>query len=136
MFNIVTGDESWLYNYDPDTKQPPVCVFENLHKAVKNTNKKMIAAYFRKTEIIAVISREKNDWYTEVYLSEIFNKLLCDRPVLDVRHSVTSRQCKAPNGQYNIRLFIGICSTACKGRKTFFYNHFSKCQDGVTSYCS
>lgn len=91
VFNIVTGDESWIYNYDPETKQQStVWVFEKEEMPTKvirgkSANKKMIAAFFRCSGPVAVIPLEDRktvtaDWYTEVCLPQVFEKLCSDRP--------------------------------------------------------
>jgi hypothetical protein len=54
MYTIVTGDATWIYSYEPETKQQyTVWVFQdeqnptNIDRS-RNTSKKMIAFLFRK----------------------------------------------------------------------------------------
>lgn len=89
MFNVITGDESWIYNYNSEIKQQStVRVFENEDKRtkvmrIKDANKKMIDVFFRKTGHLARIYLKDQqaitaDWYSEIRFSQILYKLLCD----------------------------------------------------------
>lgn len=88
---ILTTDESWIYCYDPLTKQQSAqWVFEedNLPTKVvrgRSVNKKMIAVFFRRSGPVAVIPLEDQRtvtslWYTETCLPQAFEQLGEDRP--------------------------------------------------------
>lgn len=83
---IVTGDESWIYAYEPETKnQSTVWVFqfeENPTKIVRarSVAKQMVACFFKKTGHVATVALENHKtvnsaWYTTICLPEVFNKL-------------------------------------------------------------
>ena len=80
---IVTGDETWVYQYDPETKQQPrVWVFpdENLpvkFKRNRSASQQMIARFFAKFGHVAPIPLEDRktitaDWYANHCLPKIF----------------------------------------------------------------
>ncbi|KAF7264150.1 hypothetical protein GWI33_000580 [Rhynchophorus ferrugineus] len=64
VYKIVTGDESWIYSYEPESKQQStVWVFQdkpNPTKVVRAriTSKKMVACFFGKTGHIATVPLE------------------------------------------------------------------------------
>jgi histone-lysine N-methyltransferase SETMAR len=71
---IVTGDETWIYAYDPETKQQStVWVFEDEPAPTKVTRsrsatKQMVAVFFRKSGPVAAIPLVKQrtvnaEWY-------------------------------------------------------------------------
>ncbi len=65
MNEIVTGDETWIYSYDPETKQQStVWVFEDELPPTKVTKsksagKQMVAVFFRRTVMMAAIPLEE-----------------------------------------------------------------------------
>jgi len=83
---IVTGDETWIYDYDPETKQqsavwqfpdeePPTKV-----KRPRSVGKRMVAVFFRKSGLVAVVPLKErrtvnSDWYTTVCLPKVFQEL-------------------------------------------------------------
>lgn len=86
VYNIVTGDESWIYAYEPESKQQStVWVFQsepNPTKVVRarSTAKQMVACFFRKTGHVATIPLEQrrtvnSEWYTTICLPEVFNAI-------------------------------------------------------------
>lgn len=88
---IVTSDESWIYSYDPLTKQQSTeWVFEEDDLPTKvvrgrSVNKKMVAVFFRRSGPVAVISLEdrktvNSQWYSEVCLPQAFQELSVSRP--------------------------------------------------------
>lgn len=93
---IVTGDESWFYKYDPETKQqsmvwspkaanPPVKARQQ-----KSATKVMISIYFTSEKVVAVIPLETGQtvtgkWYTENCLPQVFENLLGNRKKEDLR---------------------------------------------------
>eukprot|EP00795_Rhopilema_esculentum_P010561 gene10560-biopygen13084 len=61
VYDIVTGDESWIYQFDPETKrQSSVWIFPGEHppqkfKRSRSVGKKMVASFFGKTGHVATI---------------------------------------------------------------------------------
>lgn len=75
--HIVTGDESWIYCYDPETKQQStVLVFRdepNPTKVVRarSAAKRMVASFYGKAGHVATVALEDRntvnaDWYTTI----------------------------------------------------------------------
>ena len=76
VYKIVTGDESWICAYVPETKQQSTMwVFDpepNVTKIVcgKVTTKQMVACFFGKTGHVATVPLEhrrtvNSEWYTK-----------------------------------------------------------------------
>lgn len=93
---IVTGDETWIYTYDPETKQQStVWVFGNEPPPTKvvrdkSVSKQMVAVFFRRQGPVAVVPvRERRtvnaDWYTTVCLPTVFGELERERPKAGLR---------------------------------------------------
>lgn len=91
VWNIVTGDESWIYCYEPEKKsQSAQWVFRTEPnptkiRRIRSAGKKMIASFFSKTGHIATIALEDKrtvtaNWYTNVCLPQIFEKVREKRP--------------------------------------------------------
>lgn len=91
MYDICTGDESWIYCYDPDTKQQStVWVFQNENKPTKvvrsrSAAKKMIASFFQITGHVASVALEDRrtvnaDWYVTTCLPEVLRELRKSNP--------------------------------------------------------
>ena len=61
VYKIVTGDESRIYAYEPETKrQSAVCIFEDVPNRTKivrerSTSKQMVASFFGKTGHVATV---------------------------------------------------------------------------------
>lgn len=86
IYNIVTGDESWIYAYEPETKQQStVWVFQNEPNPTKvvrgrSVLKQMVATFFTINGHIATIPlierRTVNSaWYCTIGLPEVFRKM-------------------------------------------------------------
>ncbi|EFN60885.1 Histone-lysine N-methyltransferase SETMAR, partial [Camponotus floridanus] len=77
VYNLYTGDESWIYAYEPETKQQStVWVFQNKPNPTKvvraqSTSKQMLTCFFGKTGHVATVPLEKrrtvnSEWYTTI----------------------------------------------------------------------
>lgn len=86
VYNIYTGDESWIYAYDPETKQQStVWVFQNEPNPTKvtrakSTLKQMVACFFGINGHVATVPLENrktvnSDWYTTICLPEVFEQI-------------------------------------------------------------
>lgn len=86
VYDIVTGDESWIYAYEPESKQQStVWVFQdepNPTKVVRarSTSKQMIACFFGKTGHVATVPLEQrrtvnSEWYTTICLPVVFQEI-------------------------------------------------------------
>lgn len=86
VYKIVTGDESWIYAYEPETKQQStVWVFQDEPNPTKvtrsrSTSKQMVACFFAKTGHVATVPLEQrrtvnSEWYTTICLPEVFGEL-------------------------------------------------------------
>lgn len=86
VYDIVTGDESWIYSYEPETKQQStVWVFQEEAKPTKVTrsrsvSKQMIACFVSKTRHVATILLENRrtvnaEWYTTICLPQVFAEM-------------------------------------------------------------
>lgn len=91
VFSIVSGDESWIYAYEPETKnQSRVWVYEDEPKPTKvirsrSTIKKMVATFVSKSGHVATVALEDQrtvnaDWYTSVCLPIVFAQLRKNNP--------------------------------------------------------
>jgi len=91
VYNIVSGDESWIYSYEPDSKtQSTVWSFVNEPKPTKVTrsrsvSKKMVASFIAKSGHVATICLEDRktvnaDWYTTICLPEVIAELRKNNP--------------------------------------------------------
>ena len=83
VWDIVTGDETWVYQYDPETKQQSaVWVFPDENPPVKlnrnkSASKQMIACFFANIGHVATIPLEDRktvtaDWYVNHCVPKIF----------------------------------------------------------------
>ena len=83
VWDIVTGDETWVYQYDPETKrQSAVWVFQDENPPVKfkrnrNASKQIIAYFFANFGHVATIPPEDRktvtaDWNVNHCLLKIF----------------------------------------------------------------
>lgn len=86
VYKIVTGDESWIYAYEPETKQQStVWVFQDEPNPTKvrrarSTSKQMVACFFGKTGHVATVPLQErktvnSEWYTTICLPEIFGEI-------------------------------------------------------------
>lgn len=93
---VVTGDETWIYQYDPETKQQStVWVFDDEDPPTKvvrsrSAGKRMVAVFFRRSGPVAVIPLLEQrtvtaQWYCEVALPSVFQKLEDSRPGTGLR---------------------------------------------------
>ena len=77
VYDIVTGDESWIYAYEPESKQQP-----NPTKIARtrSTFKQMIACFFGKTGHVAIVPLEQrrtvnSESYTTICLPVVFQEI-------------------------------------------------------------
>ena len=85
VYHIVTGDELWIYAYEPESKQQStVWLFQDEPNPIKvarlqSTSKQMIACFLRKTGHVANVPLEQrkavnSEWYTTICLLELSSK--------------------------------------------------------------
>ena len=95
--NIVTGDETYVYQYDPETKQqssvwlfpgetPPV-----KFKRSRSVSKQMIAVFFAKSGHVATVPLLERktvnaEWYINTCLPKVFEAWSARRPRTGTRH--------------------------------------------------
>ncbi|CAH2013217.1 unnamed protein product [Acanthoscelides obtectus] len=78
VYSIVSGDESWIYCYEPENKrQSAVWVFQGEEKPTKSS---MVAAFVSKAGHIATIPLNEQrtvtaDWYTTICLPKFITEL-------------------------------------------------------------
>ena len=93
---VVIGDESWIYQYDPKTKQqsevwcfhdeaPPTKVQRS-----KSAGKAMVISFFRKTGHVATVVLEERQtvtasWYVTVCVPQVLETLNRQRTRTDYR---------------------------------------------------
>ena len=88
MDHVVTGDETWIYQYDPESKkQSSVWRFPGEHnpnkvKRQKSAGKQMIATFFAKrghVTTIPLVERKtvSSEWYSEVCVPKVFQEWHC-----------------------------------------------------------
>lgn len=91
VYNMVSGDESWIYSYEPERKhQSAVWVFDDEVKPTKvvrsrSVSKKMVASFVSKKGHVATIPLEEQrtvtaDWYITVCLPEVLAELRQGNP--------------------------------------------------------
>lgn len=91
VFSIGSGDESWIYSYEPESKQQStVWAFQDDEKPTKvvrtrSTSKKMVATFVAKSGHVATIALEdrrtvKADWYTTICLPAVISELRKNNP--------------------------------------------------------
>ena len=96
VWDIITGDETWVYQYDPETKQQSaVWVFPHENPPVKfernrSASEQMIACFYAKFGQVATIPLEDRktvtaDWYVNHYLPKVFQAWCKRRPRTGVR---------------------------------------------------
>ena len=98
VYDILTCDETWIYQYDPETKRlfnmgiswrrSPVKV-----RRARSVGKKMVAAFFCKTGPVAIVPLEDRrtvnaDWYINNYLPKAFEAWSSRRPKAPAREKM------------------------------------------------
>lgn len=94
--DILTGDETWIYHYDPETKRqskewveegapPPTKV-----RRARSVGKQMWAIFFRSSGFVAAVPLEDRktvtaDWYTTVCLPKVITSIDSQREKTGVR---------------------------------------------------
>lgn len=121
VYNTVSGDESWIYSYEPERKhQSAVWVFEGEVKPTKvvrsrSVSEKMFASFVSKKGHVATIPLQEHrtvtaDWYTSICLPEMMAELrrghATRRIILhhDNTSSHTARKTKEFLNQENVEL--------------------------------
>ena len=90
VHDIVSGDESWIYSYEPESKrQSSVWVFQSELKPIKvvrsrSVAKKMVASFVAKSGHVATIALENQrtvnaQWNTTISLPEVIAEHRKDR---------------------------------------------------------
>ena len=91
MYDVVTGDESWIYQYDPLTKrQSAEWVFPDedppthVHRG-RSIGKQMVASFFSlsghvKTVLLEDKATVTAAWYVDVCLPQVFQAIRERRP--------------------------------------------------------
>lgn len=96
VWDIVTGDETWLYQYDPESKQQSaVWVFPDEDPPVKflrskSVGKQMIACFFSKSGHVATVPLQDRktvtaDWYVTKCLPKVLEAWRERRPQTGTR---------------------------------------------------
>ena len=91
MWNIVSGDETWVYQFDPETKAlSSVWLFPGDNPPLKfkwsrSTSKQLVASYIAKTGHITTIPLEERhtvtaDWYVHQCLPQVQHAVRTRRP--------------------------------------------------------
>jgi len=86
VYNIVTGDESWIYCYETESKrQSAQWTFEGEERPtedrkLRSVGKKMIANFFSCTGHVATVAQEERrpvnaEWYTTICLPAVFQNV-------------------------------------------------------------
>ena len=94
--NVITGDEIYVYYYDPPTRrESQIWVFENEEpptnvKLSKTVGKILYAVFFRSNGLVKAIrlSEQKTvtaSWYTETCLPQVFETVQNQRPKTGLR---------------------------------------------------
>ena len=77
-YDIVTGDESWIYAYEPESKQQStVRVFQDEPNPIKVARVQMIACFFGKSGHVAIVLVEQrnSERYTTICLPVVFQEI-------------------------------------------------------------
>ena len=98
VYDFVTGDETWIYTYEPESKQQSIVwVFQDKRNPTKvaharSTSKQMIVSFFFwKTGHVAIVPLKQHrtvnsEWYTTICLSVVF-QLVVNRRTRVTLHS-------------------------------------------------
>lgn len=96
IFDIVTGDETWVYNYDPETKrQSSIWCFaddDSPQKAVRSRSsaKTMVAAFFSRSGHLVTVPLQQHhtvtaQWYVNECVPQVLEAWCSRRPKTGVR---------------------------------------------------
>lgn len=96
VYDIVTGDESWIYQFDPESKrQSSVWIFPGENPPQKfqrsrSVGKKMVASFFSKTGHVATIQLDDRrtvnaDWYVNHCIPQVLDAWRNKRPRTGLR---------------------------------------------------
>jgi histone-lysine N-methyltransferase SETMAR len=96
VFDIITGDESWFYHYDPETKQQSKVWLSTTEprttkaRRSKSSSKRMVAIFFMKSDLIKSIPLEPGEtvsasWYVNICLPPVFKTVSEWRTRTDLR---------------------------------------------------
>ena len=91
VYDIVTGDESWIYQFEPETKrQSSVWIFPDeappqKFKRSRSVGKKMVASFFAKTGHVATVPLDDRrtvnaDWYVNQCIPQVLDVWQQRRP--------------------------------------------------------
>ena len=74
VYDIVTGNESWICAYEPKSKYPTKVA------RARSISKQMIACFFGRTGHVAIVRLEQHktvnsDWYTTIPLPVVFHEI-------------------------------------------------------------
>lgn len=92
IFDIITGDESWIYQYEAENKST-VWVFSGETPPIKkgqSIGKKMICSFFSANGHIETVTLENQrivtaEWYATVCLPQVFEKLKARQSKMDLK---------------------------------------------------
>ena len=106
VYDVVTGDESWISAYEPESKQQStVWLFQyepNPTKVARarSNSKHMIACFFGKTGHAAIVTLEQrrtvnSEWYTTICLSVVFQEVRKTKRQrwITLHHDIGSNNC-------------------------------------------
>ena len=113
----MTGDETYIYKYDPETKQQSsVWLFPGQpapQKRSRSTTKQMIAVFFSKSgHVVTVPLQERKtvnaEWYISTFPAQSSRGMVCKAPKGQYPPPPSPpRQRLSANGCRNIGLFAG-----------------------------
>ena len=98
VYNIYTGDESWIYAYEPETEpQSTIWVFQDKQNSTKviwarSSSKQMIACFFDIAGHMATMALEQSrradsECYTTIWLTEVIGEILTRENARRVSHT-------------------------------------------------
>jgi histone-lysine N-methyltransferase SETMAR len=96
VFDILTGDETWLYHYDPKTKRqsqvwlPKGAPRETKVRRPRSVGKKMFAIFFMKAGFVSAVPLDDKKtvtgmWYSHTCLPQVFETVKSRRPKTGLR---------------------------------------------------
>ena len=117
VFDIITGDESWFYHFDPETKQQStVWIPRNEPRPIKvrrnkSSGKRMVAIFFMKSGLITPIPLESGqtvnaNWYVNHCLPEVFKVVSERRPNTGIRGLILHDDNARPHRAWIINEFL------------------------------
>jgi histone-lysine N-methyltransferase SETMAR len=97
VYEIITGDETWIYDFDPETRQQSAVWMEQgaprptQVKRSRTVGKRMVAVFFRRSGLVKVVPVEQHrtvtaEWYCTVCLPAVFAELRNSRPKSNLRN--------------------------------------------------